>query len=319
MKVCGACHTDLHKDSYSKKQWKLDECQRRCKVCISNNREVQQPPSKQDNDGSNTTNEIIKSLDSICLEDVEKVSDEELFKQPPPEYGDCPICFLRLPLLHSGSKYQICCGKMICSGCYYAPVYDDQGNEVDNEKCPFCRTPSATTEEEANEREKKRMEVGDAHAIYNLGFDYKDGTCGYSQDYAKALECWHRAGELGFTQAYCCIGFAYDYGQGVKVDKKKANHYYELAAIKGDADARHNLGINEKEAGNTKRALKHHMIAVGGGDNDSLGTIKQMYSKGYATKEDYTTALRAYQEYLSEIKSVQRDKAAAANEDCRYY
>ena len=44
-----------------------------------------------------------------------------------------------------------------------------------------------------------------------------------------------------------------------------------------------------------------------------------MYTIGEATKEDYTTALRAYQEYLSEIKSKQRDKAAADNENCRYY
>ena len=44
-----------------------------------------------------------------------------------------------------------------------------------------------------------------------------------------------------------------------------------------------------------------------------------MYTNGKATKEDYTTALRAYQEYLGEIKSVQRDKAAAASERYRYY
>jgi len=40
-----------------------------------------------------------------------------------------------------------CCGKAICSGCIYAPVYDDQGNKVDK-KCPFCRISSLTTNEE---------------------------------------------------------------------------------------------------------------------------------------------------------------------------
>ena len=30
--------------------------------------------------------------------------DEELFKQPPPK-EDCPICFLRIPTLHTGYKY----------------------------------------------------------------------------------------------------------------------------------------------------------------------------------------------------------------------
>ena len=42
-------------------------------------------------------------------------------------------------------------------------------------------------------------------------------------------------------------------------------------------------------------------------------------SNGNATKEVYTKALKAYQEYLAEIKSVQRDKAAAADESYQYY
>ena len=316
MKICAACHEDLPKDSYSKKQWKLD--QRRCKICVANNREVQSIPPKLDDNDQNT-NEIVKALDSMYLENVDKkISDEELFKQPPP-LEDCPICFIRLPILDSGKNYNSCCGKMICCGCLHAPVYDDQGNEVDNEKCPFCRTPWPTSDEEITERLTTRMEANDANAMFNLGVMYYRGTNYYPQDYAKALELWRRAGELGHAGAYLGIGNAYDYGQGVKVDEKKANHYYELAAIKGDADARHNLGINEKEAGNTERALKHHMIAVRNGDNDSLGTIKQMYSKGYATKEDYTKALQSYQAYFGEIKSPQRDKAAAANEDYRYY
>ena len=131
-------------ESYSKKQWKLER--RKCKVCGTNNREVQ-PIPKQDNNDSNT-NEIIKSLDSVNLEDVKNISDEELFKQPPP-LEDCPICFLLLPVIGTGRKYQSCCGKRICSGCAHAPVYDNQGNEVDNKKCPFCRTPRAISDEES--------------------------------------------------------------------------------------------------------------------------------------------------------------------------
>ena len=43
----------------------------------------------------------------------------------------------------------------------------------------------------------------------------------------------------------------------------------------GHADSRHNLGVFEEEEGfNYHRALKHYMIAVEGGDNKSLQTIK---------------------------------------------
>ena len=315
MKLCAACHKDLPKESYSKKQWKLD--QRRCKVFITNNREVK-PIPKQDNNDTNT-NEVIKALDSMHLKNIEeKISDEELFKQPPPA-EDCPICFLRLPTLDTGWRYMSCCGKVICSGCCHAPVYDNQGNEVDNEKCPFCRTPCHTSDEEDNKRYMKRVEAGDAIANYNHGMYYQHGRYGFPQDYTKALELFVRAAELGYADAYCNIGNAYDNGEGVEVDKEKAMHYYELSAIGGSVVARYNLGFEEKKAGNWERSLKHFMIAIKAGGADSVNNIKQMYTKGLATKEDYMKALQSYQIYLSEIKSKQRDEAAAADGDYRYY
>ena len=61
------------------------------------------------------------------------------------------------------------------------------------------------------------------------------------------------------------------------------------------------------------------MIAAEGGHENSLKQIQKLYTNGHATKEDYAKALRAYQAYLAEIKSTQRDAAAAYREDCRYY
>ena len=242
-----------------------------------------------------------------------KERDQELFKQPPPA-EDCPICFVRLPTFHMGYKSW----KMICSGCRYAPVYDNQGNKVDNQKCPFCRTPPPASNEEMITRYKTRKEVKDPIAIYSIGCYYREGIHGYPQDYKKALQYYHRAAELGFSKVYCNIGYAYNRGDGVEVDIEKAIHYYELAAMGGNEVARYNLGVVEIE-GNKERALKHWMIAVRDGNTESLKNIKRFYSNGRATKEDYTKALRAYQEYLGEIKSNQRDKAAAADEDYRYY
>ena len=212
MKVCAACHEDLPKESYSKKQWKLDKYQRRCKVCVTNNRKVQlqQPPQQNDNDTND--NDIIRSLDSMYLEDVEKISDEQLFKQPP-QAEDCLICFLRMPILNpTGSKYQSCCGKVICSGCIHAPVYDDQGNEGDDDKqneCAFCRVVAPNSEKELIKRMKKRVVMNDPIAIYGLGCYYRDGRYGLSQDYNKALELFYRAGELGYSKAYLNIGHAH--------------------------------------------------------------------------------------------------------------
>ena len=163
--------------------------------------------------------------------------EEALFKQPPPN-EDCPICFLTLPSLMTGSKYQTCCLKVICSGCIHAV------NKMDGDaKCPFCRVPTPTSDVEIIEREKIRAEMDDANAIYHLGCSYYHGKYGMPQDRVKALKLWHRAGELGCVESYHNIGYAYDHGYGVERDAKKAKHFYELAAIGGIAMARYNLWV----------------------------------------------------------------------------
>ena len=62
------------------------------------------------------------------------------------------------------------------------------------------------------------------------------------QDYDKAMKLWLRAGELGCCRRIAILAIAYDNGEGVERDMKKAKYYYELAAMGGDVDARHNLG-----------------------------------------------------------------------------
>ena len=69
-----------------------------------------------------------------CRKRAKELYDEQLFKQPPLA-EDCPICFQLLPTLITGYRYMSCCGKVICCGCIYAPLYDTYGNEVDNKKC----------------------------------------------------------------------------------------------------------------------------------------------------------------------------------------
>ena len=234
----------------------------------------------------------------VAAEQAAELHDKELFKQPPLPLDDCPICFLRMPSLETGSMYMSCCGKMVCTGCMLAPVYNNQGNIVAKKTCPFCRTPRPPTNEEMIKRVMKRAEADDPIATYDLGYYYSEGLHGLQQDFTKALELYHRAADFGCSIAYACVGYAYSSGQGVKVDKKRAKYYNELAAMAGDAAARFNLGLLELTAGNMDRALKHHMIAVGSGDSDSLTIIQDMYTDGDATKEDYTNALQSYQAYV---------------------
>jgi len=219
-----------------------------------------------------------------CERHIAEIHDEELFKQPPPE-EDCPICFIQIPSLGTGRTYMTCCGKGICNGCLFAPVYDDQGNKVNNHRCPFCRTPPPKTDEEIINRLTKRVEAGDAEAMYSLGNWYHTGMYDFPQDHTKALELFHRAAKLGHANAYFYIGWAYQFSKGVERDEKKAQHYVELAAIGGSEETRYYLGVGEKMKGNMDRALKHFMIAAKTGHRESVEEIRELYSNRQQLKK----------------------------------
>ena len=249
-----------------------------------------------------------------CERRAAELHDERLFEQPPPR-EDCPICFLRLPHLGTGSVYMSCCGKLVCRGC----MFEVQKKDTVGGLCPFCRTPPPRSNKECIKRYNKQIELNDVNAISSVGCFYSDGRMGCPQNYAKALELWHRAAELGHIDAYFNIGMAYQDGEGVEENANKAIHYFELAAMGGNEMARHNLGIHEGVVGNYDRALKHLKIAVEGGDHDSLNRIQELYVCGHATKDDFEISLRSYHAYLDEIRSDQRDEAAAARDDYKYY
>jgi len=154
----------------------------------------------------------------------------------------------------------------------------------------------------------------------NLGNFYEKGQFGLPQSRVKALELWNRAAELGHAPAYYNLGSSYEIGRGVGIDEKKAKHFYELAAMKGNVLARNFLGFFELGEGNVERALKHFMFAIAGGCAGTLREIRLEYmstantiEEGHRriTKEAFEKAMRAYQTYLDEIKSPQRDEAAA--------
>ena len=79
----------------------------------------------------------------------------------------------------------------------------------------------------------------------------------------------------------------------------------------GHVVSRHNLGILEHKAGNLNRAMKHWMISAGARYDFSLKAIRLVFLSGRATKDDFEKALRAHKEANDEMKSDQREAAAA--------
>ena len=173
--------------------------------------------------------------------------------------------------------------------------------------CAFCRTPPPSSDEEVVKRTKKLIDKGNAEAHFTYGIH----LCSI-QDYEKANKLYLKAGELGCAKGYYNLGMSYENGNGVKMDKEKAKHYYELAAMMGHEKARANLSCYEWEMGNEHRAFKHLLIAAKAGVKLSLNVVKQGFMDGFVTKDEYADTLRAYHERQNEMKSDARDKAAAS-------
>ena len=188
--------------------------------------------------------------------------------------------------------------------------------------CPFCRMPCHDTDEEGIARLNKLLEVNpnNPEALHFLAFQYINGSMGLRQDTATANKLWKKAGaELGNGDALNSLANSHSLGRGMAVDKKKAVHYYELAAMKGHAQARFNLGIFQLEDEdnvtkvNEERALKHWMISAKSGFKPAVDKLQLCLMHGLVEKDVLTVCLNEYNEYLDEVTSDQRK---AALEEC---
>ncbi|EJK70680.1 hypothetical protein THAOC_07942 [Thalassiosira oceanica] len=221
-----------------------------------------------------------------------------------PEDDRCPICFdlIEFPF-GKHSKWNVCCTKRVCNGCLLAAY------QRGLKGCPFCRTPLPRDDASMLAMVQKRVHKGDAEAIYFLGCKYNHGKLGMAKNAPRAIELWTEAAELGSANAHSELGHTYYCGDGAEEDKPRSIHHWKLAAMKGHAASRHNLGAAEYQNGN---ALQHWMISAKMGYEQSLNFIKDMFKEGQATKAQYAEALLGYRDAVEETKSPQREEAKRA-------
>jgi TPR repeat protein len=199
---------------------------------------------------------------------------------------------------------------MLCGGCVYA--HSVAAADTERFKCVFCRTEPSSSDEEEIERMKKRVEVNDARAMYHLGTHYQFGTIGLRQDqHAKALELYRKSAKLGNNLAHLNLSVCYQTGCIGEKDTRKATYHGQLAAMAGNVKARCNIGCEEANAGNMDRAYKHWMISANGGHDLSMKAVQEGYKRGFVTKDNHAKTTRAYGNSIDEMKSDDRDKAAA--------
>ena len=108
------------------------------------------------------------------------------------------------------------------------------------------------------------------------------------------------------------MGMSHYYGEhGVTQNKAKGVRCWETAAIQGATESRSFLGLIKLENRKCDRAVRHFLISAKMGHKGSVDSIKKMFARGLATKAQYTEALKGYQDAVEEMKSPERDEAAA--------
>ena len=241
-----------------------------------------------------------------CKQRVAELKDEKLYSQghERPEGDFCPICTLPIPFpMSDHSLLQACCMAHICKGCVVAAAKRGMFD------CPFCRAPRhGGKRADGLAMVQARVEKKDPEAIYILGKAYFHGDHGLQRDTRKAVELFTEAVELGSISALFSLGNAYRQGKGVEQDKAKAMQLYEEAAMQGHAGCRYNLGNLEVGKGNHDRAARHLLIPAKMGHMESVEKMKELFTAGVATKEQYAEALKGYQDAVEEMQSHDRDE-----------
>ena len=88
----------------------------------------------------------------------------------------------------------------------------------------------------------KKAEQGDVIAQFNLGFMYDFGR-GVPLDKTEAVKWYRKAAEQGLADAQFNLSNMYRNGEGVPQDYTEAVKWYRMAAEQGNADAQYNLGV----------------------------------------------------------------------------
>ena len=238
------------------------------------------------------------------VQELDELHDKELFTQPDKTHlGECPICFLPMPVDPRKSSFYPCCSELVCTGCVHANIMANIHDTVKAGSCPFCREPAVRSDDENHKRAMKRVKANDPVALRNMG-----ARRYYEDDIYAAIEYWTKSAELGDLSAHYYLGRMYE-GEGVEKDDEEAVYHYEKAAIGGHSGARYNLAVIEEENGNSHRAVKHLIIAANLGDEDSMKKLWKHYSAGDIAKEELDATLRTHQAAIDEMKSEQREVA----------
>ena len=137
---------------------------------------------------------------------------------------------------------------------------------------------------------KNEYEGMSANELNDLALEYYNGSGEKEQDFVKAFELFTMAAEKGNAVAMYNLGYLYKNGKGVTQDYERAIEWYKKAAEKGDADAMNKLGymyyIGEGVTRDYARAFEWYKKAAEKGSISAMDDLAKMYENGVGVARD---------------------------------
>ena len=246
-----------------------------------------------------------------CKKRARELREKKLFEQPERSHlGDCPICFLPLPLDYNKTLITTCCGKVICKGCDYANDLREAEESLEP-TCLYCRQPTPESVEEADKNLMERVKANDSAAIRKMA-----STFFLNGNHTTSFEYYDKAARLGDMHAHYQIALMYEEGSGVDRDVKKYIHHLEEASIGGHAQARMDLAKYELENCGPigmMKSVKHCIIVANLGDVPAMKMLRSFFSRNLISRDEFSATLLAHQAAVEAMKSPQRETAERAN------
>lgn len=136
-----------------------------------------------------------------------------------------------------------------------------------------------------------------AEELFQQGYNYYNGI-GVKRDYAKAVECYTKAANMGFANAQSNLGLCYENGYGVPQSYSEAVKWYTKAAEQGNSVAQSNLGLcydnGRGVAKSYTEAVKWYTKSAEQGNAAAQCYLGYCYYHGNGVAKSYTEAVKWY-------------------------
>ena len=227
-----------------------------------------------------------------------------LGKLPPRE--ECPICMRVFPLDPALRTYANCCGNMICGGCIFQHQMT-RGEQADT--CAFCRAAAPGSDEEILALRRKRIELNDPKALYNMALNYDNGAYGLAVDQVKCIDLLRQSAAFGYPFSQYQLGMYHYHGMmGLEQNEEEALKLWEKAAEGGHLTSRNNLGAIAYGNGDRVATMRHWRLSAAGGFRGSMEGLIVNFEDGLLHHGDLAKTLQAMYRSRAEMKSEGRDQ-----------